>query len=228
MSEPLPVVSPREGYDRWGPAYDAYDNPLVALEEPVVNALCGAVAGLEIADIGCGTGRHALRLVAAGAKVTGVDFSSGMMDALAAKGLPSGLRLIEHDLRTGIPLPADHFDLTLCCLVLEHVPDLRAAVAELGRICRPGGRVIVTDLHPEWTRRGLHARFREAAGAEKIQIEGEHHRICDYVMAGVAAGLVLEEIDERVMDDATAAGSASAQKYRGEPLLLALAWRRPH
>ncbi|MEM7158991.1 MAG: class I SAM-dependent methyltransferase [Myxococcota bacterium] len=227
MSEPLPVVPAREGYDRWAPAYDAYDNPLIALEEPVVTALCGDVTGRRIADIGCGTGRHALRLAAAGAEVTAVDFSSGMMDALKAKGLPSGLRLVEHDLRTGIPLPSDHFDLALSCLVLEHVPDLRATIAELGRICRPGGRVIVTDLHPEWTRRGLHARFREAKGAAKIQIEGEHHRICDYVMAGVAAGLELEEIDERAMDEATAAGSASAQKYRGEPLLLSVAWRRP-
>lgn len=221
----LPIVSPREGYDRWAPAYDAYDNPLVALEEPVVTRLCGEPRGLTVADVGCGTGRHALRLADAGAEVTGVDFSTGMMDVLRSKGAGGRLRLVEHDLSAGVPLSSGGYDLVLCCLVLEHLPDLRGMVAELGRICRAGGRVIVTDLHPSWTRRGLHARFREAEGAPKIQIEGEHHRVSDYLMAGVRSGLRLEEVDEHVMDEDTARQSRSARKYLGEPLLLSIAWR---
>lgn len=67
----LPV---RDGYDRWAEIYDDEDNPLILIEEPEVEALLGPVRGLRIADIGCGTGRHALRLAADGAIVTGVDF----------------------------------------------------------------------------------------------------------------------------------------------------------
>ncbi|MBI4578804.1 MAG: hypothetical protein HY718_03825, partial [Planctomycetes bacterium] len=55
------VLPTREGYDRWSSIYDGEDNPLIELEEPIVAGLLGDVHGLEVADIGCGTGRHALR-----------------------------------------------------------------------------------------------------------------------------------------------------------------------
>ncbi len=225
MSTPLPIVAPREGYDRWASAYDTYDNPVVALEQPLVRAWAGDVADLRVADIGCGTGRHALALAAAGAQVTGVDFSSGMMDVLRSKPAAESLTLVEHDLSGGVPLPSDGFDLVLCCLVLEHVADLAMMVGELGRVGRPGAQVIVTDLHPQWTKAGVHARFRETPQGAKLEIEGQYHRICDYITAGIRAGLTVEEVVEREMDEATAAASRSAQKYVGEPLLLAVRWR---
>lgn len=221
----LPVVGPREGYDRWAPGYDAYDNPLIALEEPVVRRLIGEVRGLAVADVGCGTGRHALRLGAEGARVTGVDFSSGMMAVLRGKRPPASLQLLVHDLNLGIPLASRAFDLVLCCLVLEHLADLPRMMGELSRICRPGGHVVVSDLHPEMTRRGLHARFREQEGGDKVQIEGVHHGVADYVMAGLSAGLTIVEVSEHVMDERIAARSSSARKYLGEPLLLALKLR---
>ncbi len=227
IASSLPVLTPREGYDRWAPAYDAYDNPVVALDGPIVERLGGNVRGRRVADIGCGTGRHSLRLARAGAEVTGVDFSSGMIDALRAKEPPASLRLVEHDLTRGIPLPDDAFDLVLCCLVLEHLPDLAGMIQEMARIGRPGARVVVTDLHPQWTQRGVHARFRETDGADKLQIEGQEHRICDYAMAGVRAGLSLVHLEEHAVDSGLAGRSTSARKYAGEPLLLSLAWDVP-
>jgi|SRR5688572_21803766 len=220
-----PSLSARDGYDRWAPSYDDYDNPLVALELPVVRELLGDVAGLRVADIGCGTGRHALRMSAAGATVTGVDFSAGMLAVLRGKATRE-VAVVEHDLRLGIPLPDASFDRVLCCLVLEHMPDLVATFAELARICVPGGHVIVTDLHPEMTRQGIHARFREADGT-KHEIVGAHRPISAYVAAGVRAGLLLDRIEERVMDPLAAVGSRSAQKYIGQPLLLAMRLARP-
>ena len=50
-------LTPREGYGRWAENYDGEDNPLVALEEPLVDPLLGDVAGARAIDIGCGTGR---------------------------------------------------------------------------------------------------------------------------------------------------------------------------
>src|SRR5690606_39486025 len=58
----LEIVPTREGYQRWAPYYDDYDNALIVLEQPIVTALLGDLAGARVADIGCGTGRHALRL----------------------------------------------------------------------------------------------------------------------------------------------------------------------
>src|SRR5262249_58612436 len=80
--ELLPV---RDGYDRWAEIYDEEENPLLALEEPCVAEMLGEGRGLRIADIGCGTGRHALRLAQAGALVTGVDFSDVMLQCAQRK-----------------------------------------------------------------------------------------------------------------------------------------------
>jgi malonyl-CoA O-methyltransferase len=224
--ETLRVVGVQEGYDRWAPHYDDYDNALIALEQPVVTRLLGDVAGLRVADIGCGTGRHALALVEAGAQVTGVDFSSGMLDVLRRKlartDAAARLELVEHDLHEPLPLPDAHFDVVLCCLVLEHLPELDVMASELRRITKPGGRVVLADFHPEMFRRGMHARFRPGDDAEKLQIHGIDHTISDYVMAVLGAGLTLTHMAEYRMDEATAARSPSASKYVGEPMLLTL------
>ncbi|HLT38979.1 MAG TPA: class I SAM-dependent methyltransferase [Enhygromyxa sp.] len=223
----LEIVPTREGYQRWAPYYDDYDNALIVLEQPIVTALLGDLAGARVADIGCGTGRHALRLAAAGASVTGVDFCGGMLDVLRSKQPPASVRLIEHDLGEPLPLGDGEFDVVLCSLVLEHLPDLRAIVAEFGRIVRPGGRVVLADFHPEMFRRGLHARFRAGDDAVKVQIEGVDHTIADYVMAIVGAGLEIVGMAEHRMDAETAARSESASKYVGEPMLLTFDLRSP-
>ncbi|MBX7083604.1 MAG: class I SAM-dependent methyltransferase [Nannocystaceae bacterium] len=212
-------LSVREGYDRWAPSYDAYDNPLVLLEEPVVVELAGDVRGRTVADVGCGTGRHAIRMHRAGARVTGVDGSPRMLTELRRKA--PEIECAEQDLRGGIALPDAGFEIVLCCLVLEHVGELDRALAELARITAPGGMVIVSDLHPEQTRRGVHARFRESPEVKR-EIVGFHHTISDYVMAAQRAGLRIDALHERVMDEASAGTSASAGKYVGEPLLFAM------
>ena len=52
----MEVVPTRAGYDRWAEFYDGEDNPLVLLENTHIGPLAGEVAGLAVADIGCGTG----------------------------------------------------------------------------------------------------------------------------------------------------------------------------
>src|ERR1700733_11583761 len=74
-----PVASVRSGYDRWAAVYERDANPLQALEEPVLRAEIGDVCNLSVLDLGCGTGRHSFWLVQAGASVTAVDFSPGML-----------------------------------------------------------------------------------------------------------------------------------------------------
>jgi ubiquinone/menaquinone biosynthesis C-methylase UbiE len=228
----LPILPVQEGYDRWAPHYDDYDNAVIALEQPIVTALLGDVSNLRVVDVGCGTGRHALPMAAQGARVTGVDFSTGMLGRLRAKlectdaAAARRLELIEHDIATGLGLGDASFELALCCLVLEHLPNLDEMLAELARVVVPGGRVVIADFHPEMFRRGLHARFRPGPEAEKLQIHGIDHTISDYVMACVRAGLEIVEMAEYRMDQATAARSPSAGKYIGEPMLLTLVGRR--
>lgn len=224
-SEPVTDIPTREGYDRWAAGYDAYDNPLIALEQPQVRAQIGTPTGLEVLDVGCGTGRHALWMAEHGASVTGVDFSNGMLGQLRAKP-NADVRVIEHDLTQGLPVDDASADLVTCCLVLEHVPALDPVFAEMARVCRPGGRIIVSDFHPEMLRRGYHARFREAPEGPKFQMQGEAHTVSDYVMAATRAGLSIAHASEHVMTEALAATSRSAKKWVGLPLLFVLACTR--
>src|SRR5208283_2997867 len=100
----MEVVPTRAGYDRWAEFYDGEDNPLVLLEERHIGPLVGDVAGLVVADIGCGTGRHALRWAAAGARVTAVDFSEAMLQRARAKPGAEALTFVRHDLAEPFPL----------------------------------------------------------------------------------------------------------------------------
>src|SRR5690242_9664115 len=79
------VLPTREGYDQWAATYDSDGNPLIALEEPLVAELLGDVRRLRVLDVGCGTGRHALRLAQAGAYVTAIDFSAAMLEQAKRK-----------------------------------------------------------------------------------------------------------------------------------------------
>ena len=142
------LVPAQDGYDAWSEIYDEENNPLVVIEEELLQQLLGDVAGMEIADVGCGTGRHALNLAEAGAKVTAVDFSAGMLAKAQAK--PGAERVVwsQHDLQSGLPFEDASFDRVLSCLVLDHVSDLESAMREMHRVCRPDGCVIISTVHP--------------------------------------------------------------------------------
>src|SRR5438034_10503191 len=88
---PVEHLSTRAGYDRWATSYEADENPLVAVEEPLIDGLLGPVAGRDVLDVGCGTGRHSLRLAAAGARVRAIDFSEAML--IRARAKPGGDRV---------------------------------------------------------------------------------------------------------------------------------------
>jgi SAM-dependent methyltransferase len=81
----FPAHDVHRAYDRWATVYDHDANPMVALEEPAFREAVGDSRGLAVLDMGCGTGRHALWLARAGAKVTAIDFSEGML--AVAKGI---------------------------------------------------------------------------------------------------------------------------------------------
>jgi len=214
------VVPTDVGYNRWSEVYDAEDNPLVLLEETKIAPLIGDVTDLAVADIGCGTGRHALRLAATGARVTALDFSERMLERALAKPGADSIKFIRHDLTQRFPLESASFDRVLCCLVLDHIADLNAFFAELRRICKPPGFVIISVMHPAMMLRGVQARFVEPMSGRRIYPKSEPNQISDYVMAAVRAGLQLDHLSEHAVDSQLAAASPRAAKYLAWPLLL--------
>jgi malonyl-CoA O-methyltransferase len=187
-----------------------------------VREALGDVAGLAALDLGCGTGRHAVWLANAGATVTGVDFSEGMMEKARAKPGAEQVRFVVHDLHEDLPFPGGAFDLVVSGLVLEHLRDLAAFFAAARRVLKPGGRAVVSGMHPAMFLKGVQARFTDPETGEKVQPGSVEHTVGDCVMAAVGAGFTVVGIDERAPDAAFAARYPRAEKYVGWPMLLVL------
>jgi malonyl-CoA O-methyltransferase len=218
----LEVVPTQAGYDRWAEVYDGEDNPLVLLEEQHIGSFIGDLSGLTVADIGCGTGRHAVRWAAAGARVTAVDFSEEMLRHARAKKGPAAVEFLRHDLTKPLPLETASFDRVFCCLVLDHIPDPAAFFSELRRVCRPEGYLVASVMHPAMLLRGVQARFIDPMTGRRVRPASYPHQISDYLTATIQAGLVLERISEYTVDMALAGRSSRAERYLGWPLLLLL------
>ncbi|MGH7131103.1 MAG: class I SAM-dependent methyltransferase [Phycisphaerales bacterium] len=216
----------REGYDRWSEIYDSDGNPLVALEERVAPALLGDVRGLTVADIGCGTGRHALALAARGANVTAVDFSAGMLAAARAKAGAERVKWIEHDLAGRLPLESGAFDRVVCALVFDHIADVAGLMGELGRICKPHGSVLVTIMHPAMMLRGVQARFHDPKDGTRTMPASVPNQLSDYVMGVVRAGLTIDHMSEHAVDAELMRQCPRAEKHMGWPLLVVMRMRR--
>lgn len=222
MDRPEVVASVRNGYDRWARLYDHELNPVVALEEPLVRAAVGEARGLAVLDLGCGTGRHALWLAAAGADVTAVDFSPGMLAEARAKPGAASVRFVVHDLHDPLPFPEGRFDRVVSGLVLEHLADLDAFFAETHRVLKPGGRAVVSGMHPAMFLRGAQARFTDPESGELVMPGSLPHSVGAFVMAAVRAGFRLRDVAESTPDEAFAARYPRAGRYVGWPMLLVL------
>ena len=128
----------------------------------LVRAALGARPGDRILDVGCGPGFYVTELLEAVGRnglVVGVDGSADML-AVAAKRAEGhdNVELHEAD-ATALPVPDESFDRALSVQVLEYVRDVPAALAEMCRALRPGGRVLVWDV--DWATVSWHATDAE-------------------------------------------------------------------
>jgi len=217
-----PLAGVREGYDRWSAVYDHDANPLLALEEPPVREALGDPRGREVLDLGCGTGRHTAWLVEAGARVTAVDFSAGMLEQARERVAAGNVRFVTHDLHEPLPFGDTSFDAVVSGLVLEHLRDLDAFLAEAHRILRPDGRAVVSAMHPAMFLRGSQARFTDPVSGEVVMPGSLSHRIGEIIMAAVGAGFTLCGVGEYAPDADFAARYPRAERYVGWPMLVVL------
>lgn len=125
-------------YDR---AMNFWDRHLFGDSRPWA---CGRAAG-DVLEVAVGTGRN-LPFYPDGTRLTGVDWSPGMLVIARQRAADLGR---EADLRPGdaqaLDFPDSSFDTVLCALGLCAIPDDRRAVAEMARVLRPGGRLLLVD-----------------------------------------------------------------------------------
>jgi cytosine/adenosine deaminase-related metal-dependent hydrolase/ubiquinone/menaquinone biosynthesis C-methylase UbiE len=152
MAEPASAL-----FDRWAEVYDSSANPLLMLEEQLLPELLPAIPGLHVLDVGCGTGRWLSRLEALRpAALLGTDSSPAMLRYARAR-LDAATGLLLHDACT-LPVPDASQDLILSSFVLSYLQHLPAFAAECARALKPGGILLLSDMHPQtaaernWTR----------------------------------------------------------------------------
>ena len=128
----------------------------------LVRAALGARPGDRVLDVGCGPGFYVTELLEAVGRegsVVGVDVSADML-AVAAKRAEGHGNVEFHEAdATSLPVPDATFERALCVQVLEYVRDVPAALREMHRALRPGGRVLVWDV--DWATVSWHAIDRQ-------------------------------------------------------------------
>jgi demethylmenaquinone methyltransferase/2-methoxy-6-polyprenyl-1,4-benzoquinol methylase len=156
----MPAMGPRasdvrEMFGRIVPRYDLLNRVMsLGLDRRWrrIAARAAEPGGRRVLDLGTGTGDLAAELCRRGATVVGADFSAAMLHAARSKypdaaGEPAG-RSLQWVLADGLRLPfrAETFDCLTNAFVLRNLADLRAGLAEMARVLRPGGRLVCLDM----------------------------------------------------------------------------------
>ena len=212
----------RTGYAAWAPTYDTMANALIRAEQPIVEGLTAGIPAGRALDAACGTGRHAEHLAAKGHDVTGVDASADML-ALARAKVP-GATFVEGDF-ANLDFADDTFDLVVCSLALTHTLDLATPIREFARVTKPGGRVILSDIHPMNVLILGQGFFTDEKG-DFAFVRNHVHHVSSYVDAFTKAGLAIRACVEPLGDTAAAGPAtqffpdAAAQAVNGLPFAL--------
>ena len=145
-------------YDVMGSAFErhAAEGPYNAhYDRPAVLDVLGEVRGRRVLDAACGPGLYVEELLDRGAEVVGFDASTTMVE-LARKRLGERAQIDQAELGAVLPYPTENFDLVVCALAIHYADDRHAAFAELHRVLRVGGSLVLSTTHPtvDWLRKG--------------------------------------------------------------------------
>jgi SAM-dependent methyltransferase len=213
----------RQWWDGEAPAYQAEhgeflgDADLLWCPEGLreVDAhLLGDVAGRDVLEIGCGAAQGARWLVTAGARVTALDVSLGMLQQSRRLDARSGVRvdrLVQADAQA-LPFRDKAFDVVMSAFGgIPFVADSARVLRDAARVLRPGGRLVFSVTHPvRWVfpddpgPAGLTVQQSYFDRTPYVEVDDggqavyvEHHRtVGDRVREVVAAGLVLDDVVE--------------------------------
>lgn len=174
----------REGYDLAASTYDDWYWQAFwrANEMPLILSELSAGVGKTALDVGTGTGEYAYVLQSRSYRTSGLDASRGML-TVAQKKL-GGSSLLVQGAAEAIPFRTATFDLVIACRVLSHINRLDDAFAELSRVTKIGGRLLISDVssHHAYTA----TRIPTAAG--DVHIETFKHDVTEVRESGERMG----------------------------------------
>jgi malonyl-CoA O-methyltransferase len=228
MARP-PILLPAEAYALWAPSYPAHaHNALMHAEQrAMLGLLPDSLHGQTVLDAGCGSGRYLLHALQRGAlRVTGVDLSPEMLARAQAElaAVHADIELLQGSV-AALPIADGWADVTICGLVVGHLENLTATLAELRRATRPGGTLLCSDVHPIGHALGWLRDFK--AGERHYAVRHTPHLYSDWHAACAAAGLRIEQVLEPMLDPADIPADAHFDpKALQVPVALVLQLRR--
>jgi arsenite methyltransferase len=182
-------VSQLEFDERTAKALEAiYGTRDVLRRRSLVQEAIGAAAGERILDVGCGPGFYVAELlerVGPEGHVSGVDTSAPML-AIAGRRVEGheNVELLDAP-ATALPFEADSFDGAISVQVLEYVDDVPLALAELHRVLRPGGRLVIWDV--DWETVSM--RSEDPQRMRRVLTAWDRHLVHRSLPATLAASL---------------------------------------
>jgi SAM-dependent methyltransferase len=166
------TVAAREFFDAIARRYDrAYARPREQMRANLTELLARlGPTGLDVLDLGVGTGNELPPLLDAGHRVTGVDVSEEMLALCKQRARP--IPCVRADFWQGLPFAATSFDAVLALFgSLAHAPEMAAyprLIAEVERVARPGGVFYFEMPTASWS--AAHPRFTDDASGVSIAI----------------------------------------------------------
>jgi malonyl-CoA O-methyltransferase len=202
------VLSGRAAYERWADTYPAVaHNPLMRIEQDMVEPMLGHVRATRALDVGSGSGRYVPFLEATGAKyVVALDFSLAML----TRG--TGARRVCAD-ACRLPFRRSAFDLINASLMVGDVADLAGWAREMARVLAIQGHLVYSDFHPSWAQRGWSRTFRAADGVQ-YDVSFHSHSIDEHLAALEQAGFEVRAIREPRFSSRTHDDDAGIKAFR--------------
>ena len=198
----------------------------------------------RVLDLGCGDGQIARALASSGVSVVGVDPTTNQIDVAAER---AGGPVFAQAGAAVLPFSDGAFGGVIACLVFEHIDDVAAAIGEVARVLRPGGRFTFMLNHPRLQTPGsgwiddhmvdppeqywrIGPYLVEAETVEQVElgvhIRFLHRPLSRYLNALAAVGLVLERMDEPAPPERFLAQAPEYFDAATVPRLLHLRLRR--
>jgi SAM-dependent methyltransferase len=205
------------------------------LDRPAMLGLIGEVAGQDVLDVGCGPGFYAAAMADRGAKVTAIDGSAELVRVAERTAGERGT-FLQHDLERPLPFADASFDLAVMALVYHHLYARRQLLAELRRVVRPGGRLLVSTTHPMSEQRWLGGSYYEGGRVDApiggpgsgFTINFERMTVETFVNEMLDGGFVLERLLEpRPSPELRDADPEKFAQLDVKATVLTVALRRP-
>jgi len=144
-SEKKATATIRRRYNRMAFVYDLIESPMERRFAAWRRRLRERVAGPRALEVGVGTGKN-LAYYPDGVSVTAIDFSPRMLARARATARRRGMTIDFHEMDVQrLDLPAHSFDTIFATFVFCSVPDPVSGLAELKRVCKPGGRLLLLE-----------------------------------------------------------------------------------